>query len=380
MLAVCGAALAAPAPSAHAAAAPPPGRGMHAFVADLATGALRQLAQDRRDIATEPRLAWAPDGGGLLLTDDRRVGSDRFTRTLVRYPADGGAPADVAPVDCAATQVIVSPAGDRLAEVARSPFMLPISSGHFRKPPDTFVLRTLDGRVLARLRGSVAPWEVAWSADGSRVAVPVGDSHLRRWRIRVLDAATGAPLGTVRSPELPDLAEQAFSPDGTRIAFATMDRLAFRIGDVRTGAVRRLGRPAPVRGRRRGRPRLRQDELVDEVAWSPAGDRLAVLMHDGRVRLAGVDGTFGPPVAPPGRGRPNPPALLSWSPDGTRLAWWASRFDRHENEQTSIVVLDAATRGVRTLGRPRHGLAGDLRWSPDSTRLAFLFEDRPAWE
>lgn len=341
---------------------------MHAFVVDPASGATQAVARGRTDLATQARLAWAPDGGALVLTDDRRAPRDTFTRTLVRYPADGGPPSDLGPVDCAPSQIIVSPRGDRRVELVRRFFTL---SPKLRLA-DVFVLRASDGRALARVRGAVGAYDVAWSADGSRVAVPIADANLLRPRIRVFDATTGAAVATLAVPHLPGLSSQAFSPDATRLAFAVGD-LGFRVADLRTGIVRRVGRS--------GRPPRRdQSRAIDEVAWSPAGDRFATLLHDGRVRLAGLDGVPGRAIAAPGRGRALPPAELSWSPDGAQLAWWASRLDREEGERTSLVVADATGGAARTLGAPRHGLGLDLRWSPDGTRLAFLFEDRPPWE
>ena len=340
------------------------------YVVDAAAGTQQALAPLRR-FSGDQRLSWAFDGGALLTTQDRRVPNDRFTRTLVRAPAAGGAMTDVTSVDCAADQAILSPAGDRIAELSYGPFTRPGSSRDIRVGPDDLVLRDLAGRVLARVRGAISRGDVRFSADGRRLAVPVGNTHLEHWRIRVLDTATGAQVGVVRTPDMPDVGVQAFSPDGGAIAFATMTGLRFYVADVATGAVRALG---PGRSRTQG-------DLVDEVAWAPAGDeRFAALLHDGSVRVAGADGILGALIAPPGGGRSAGANDLSWSPDGARLAWASARFDRNNVRNAAIVLADPAIGAARALVGVPHGLLSDLGWSPDGSRLAYLLEARSPWE
>jgi hypothetical protein len=110
-----------------------------------------------------------------------------------------------------------------------------------------FELRAPDGHLVATLTAS-SLWAafdpgIAWSADGSRVAV-VADE-----RLRVVDTATGAVLldrdGDVR------LGEQAFAPDGSSLVLIDKER-ASRV-EIPSGTITPLGHKASA------------------ASWSPTG-------------------------------------------------------------------------------------------------------------
>jgi hypothetical protein len=150
-------------------------------------------------------LAWAPDGSRLAL------GSVNHDCPLVHLlPLDGSGEVPVE-VECSFGTVVLSlswsPDGARLAFVAR------IESSFF---PPTFYVAVAD---LAAPEESPAPEgcdfqepsEVAWSPDGSRLAVVDGG-------IFVLDlAAATCELLTAQ----PGDGSPSWSPDGTRIAFGS---------------------------------------------------------------------------------------------------------------------------------------------------------------
>jgi hypothetical protein len=149
-----------------------------------------------------------------------------------------------------------------------------------------FELRAPDGRLVATLTTS-SLWAsfdpgIAWSADGSRVAV-VADE-----RLRVVDTATGAVLverdGDVR------LGEQAFAPDGSSLVLIDKDR-ASRV-EIPSGTVTPLGHKAFA------------------ASWSPNGS--IALTRETGIAVIGAAGVRAPI---------NVESAAQWSIDGRTLAF-----------------------------------------------------------
>jgi WD40 repeat protein len=150
------------------------------------------------------------------------------------------------------------------------------------------------GEELATFEGGSPAWYPSFSADGSLVAT----WWLGEDVVRVNDATSG-DLVTV----LDDLEAGAIdlSPDGRQLLYASQE--AAGIVDVRSGETVRLLDPI--------------DAVVGEVAWSPAGDRIATGSWDGAVRI--WDPTTGAQVAI-GDGGDTEIIGLDWSADGSRVA------------------------------------------------------------
>ncbi len=118
------------------------------------------------------------------------------------------------------------------------------------------------------------------------------------------------------------------------------------------------------------------------LAWSPDGNRLAVLTHRARRRsdLWLVEGDDTPKLAYSG----NNPWMLraTWSPDGQRLLvdQLVPRRGRNtfRDSGADVVVLDRSSAGSwpamtpQVLYRSNRGFdwAGNVAWSPDGTRIA----------
>jgi dipeptidyl aminopeptidase/acylaminoacyl peptidase len=245
---------------------------------------------------------------------------------------------------------------------------------------------------VATLRRAPKDDRLLWSIDAG------GDERHQLW--------LREPGGEPRSlTALPDVIHDfgAFSPDGTRIAFASNDRaptgLDIIVMDIATGERRRL---------------LRGEGQRSVTNWSPAGDRLIVLEDrssgdqslflvdvatgasaelprtgqtryaaarfaaDGTSILALTDhgdsdfmrlcrfeiesGTFTPVFAAPGRD------VEAWSlsPDGALLA-------TIENDRGyAILRVGAAGMEREPVANLPVGIVGDLGWAPDSTALAFV--------
>ena len=167
------------------------------------------------------------------------------------------------------------------------------------------LLRPAGVRLKAAERGE--PWEVAWSPNGSRVAVMMIEPGYGS-TVRVFDARTGRRLA--RRVALGELTPQAFSPDGTALVYTDAERVMVR--DVRIELID----PALGYG-----PTLATASVsTQEIVWSPDGATLALRYRvDGRLGLALVaaatNGTVRRVLAP-SRFLQTP----LWSPDSATVA------------------------------------------------------------
>lgn len=228
-------------------------------------------------------------------------------------------------------------------------------------------LMTLGGR------SGVAAYDLAWSPDGSRLAIARSDNA-----IVVRDIATGKELVTIHSEV--NVRRLAWTSDGKRLVSRT--DLA-KMWDAKTGQeLRTLGS---------------HDRPLGVFAWSPGGERVAVAGVGG---IDILDATTAQTLLNLDRLMCQTTSL-AWSPDGTRLAdacnqlWaiWDSSTGRKissvstgTNFVTSVVwspdgkwlalgtsdqrqeIWNAQT-GEKLLTLPGYGLS-NVVWNSDSTRFA----------
>jgi WD40 repeat protein len=212
----------------------------------------------------------------------------------------------------------------------------------------TFSARPRPANLESGSLQSEAPAQVlsvAWSPDGTRLAwastmgsIWVGEVASKRL-LANCQGHTGPVSGV------------AWSPDGTRLVscagtFLGMQRdNTVRVWEAASGRLLFTckGHTGNVNG----------------VAWSPDGTRLASASNDNTVRVW---------EAASGRllftcqWHTGPVKSVAWSPDGTRLA--------SANSDQTVRVWEAAS-GVLLLTRQGHtATVWDVAWSPDGSRLA----------
>ncbi len=300
----------------------------------------------------EGRPCWTP-GGAIVAAESSALG-----RRYVEYAPDGGRR--------------VLGRGGRYNHVTFAPGCAVVAEGRLRIPRarDTGALiRETTGRPLAELP-SYWPVEgpyLAWSPDGALIA-DVDDSG-RRDALRVTETATGRLVARKPVPNEWGLIEEgAFSPDGRAIAFhdssgsGDVDEIddGITVFDVATQTFRRILRAGG-------------ETEIGRLAWSPRGDRIAVVLNQ-KLHLIDLEGRDLGVVAPDAE-----VVDLEWSPDGTRLALKHLRrvtgrgFPRSA-AYASLSVAPAEPGARKKLLRRNAGHHGMAAWSPDGARLA-LFDD-----
>jgi TolB protein len=202
-------------------------------------------------------------------------------------------------------------------------------------PPFVYIIG-MDGSGLRRLtEGRETEIEPAWSPDGTKIAFARevdGAFDLFVWSASGLTRLTDTAA---------DELGPAWSPDGTRIAFARYDQ------GVDTGSADLWIASADGTAEM---PILESNRDESTPAWSPDGKRIAYL-QDGGVAIVNADGTAPRSLTEGGGLREGRPA---WSPDGSRLA-----FTRDPGE-LFILTVRGSTLSKVPLDLPATDVAWEL--------------------
>jgi Tol biopolymer transport system component len=193
------------------------------------------------------------------------------------------------------------------------------------------------------------------------IALPGGDT------LTLLDPQTGTrselSLRTGRGGYT--VSGFAWSPDGTKFAYATFQQGTVRVFDLKTDTISTIvpcGAPPPYRV-----------GCMFYLAWSPDGSRIA-LSGSGGLDLIDPDGSNRTTLIDSrgARGNVGPP---TWSPDGATIAFTA-RLPA-SSDHLAVYEVDADGSNLKVLFEQPGISPSSLRWSPDGSRIAYLVSVYP---
>ncbi|WP_187471009.1 S9 family peptidase [Luteimonas viscosa] len=298
--------------------------------------------------------------------------------------ADGGMTLEQIAKTRTVTRAAIGPDGRHVAYVLSVP--REIGKGDDGPAWAELHVASREGTSRGFVTGKVNVTGVDWLPDGRALAYLAkrqGDDTRTLYRIPV-DGGESVAIAKLES----DITAFSLSPDGRRVAL-----LATEPESDELKALKKKGfsqkvheedwRPVQVWiagiGEDAPEPRLLELEgSVQAVRWSPAGDRLALLVAPRQLTDDTLVFTRLRIVTPEGRelGRVENPGKiggLSWSPDGANLAFISAQ-DEHDAQQGRLFVVGRDGGAWRDLLPDLPGHVVDVEWR-DAGTVQFI-----SWE
>ena len=280
----------------------------------------------------------------------------------------------------AVSDVLAQPQGGAIAYV----LSVPRTPGQGKDGPAWNELHVIDaaGKSRPYLGGQVNVAAPAWTPDGGIAFLMKGDKDDTRTLYRIpLDGGGAMPLRALKT----DIRGFSFSPEGSRVALVALEPEDARLKPLRDKGfdarvveegervsrlwIAQLGEDAPEAGK------IDVAGSVQSALWSPAGDRLALVVaphervDDGlvfaRVRIVAPDGRELGRVENPGK-----LGQLAWSTDGAHLAIISAQDESDPREgRLTVVGRDGGVQ--RDLLPELPGHVWNIAWR-DADTLAFV--------
>lgn len=267
---------------------------------------------------------------------------------------------------------------------------VPRTPGEGKDGPAWNELHVIDaaGKSRPYLTGQVNVAAPAWTHDGGIAFLMKGDKDETRTLYRIpLDGGGATALRALKT----DIRGFSFSPDGTRVALVALEPEDADLKSLRDKGfdarvieegervsrlwIAQLGEDAP------DAEKIDIQGSVQSALWSPAGDRLALVVtpHErvddalvlGRVRIVASDGRELGRVDNPGK-----LGHLSWSPDGKHLAIISAEDESDPREgRLTVVGRDGGAQRDLLPGLPGH--VWNIAWR-DADTLGFISNEGTA--
>ncbi len=237
-------------------------------------------------------------------------------------------------------------------------------------------IASADGKSVRRLtEGNWSDTCPRWSPDSTRIAwisTRDGQPHIR---VRTLEPGPETTISTGYPPRL-----IAWAPDGASIAFTALvpatsgaapwapPAILPHLVPPRPGTVHIF--VVPVSG---GKPRqitTGDSDILGEPAWMPDSRSILAARDDGQIYAFHLSGEVRQVTHDPGSNTNPLP-----SPDGSRIAWLATRPPLRSYAPAHLTVMNADGSRIRVLSGSLDRDPASPKWSSDSRTVYFLADD-----